>query len=123
MPVSFCFSFVYSAQPGNAPQSSFQEFTQLIRFSLKGKCLIVFDISLAVYEVKNYFLSLNGTFWNKCLDKRNGVEADGTVGERKIHCESTRTILETRLCSQSINNFNLPGTTKLLLYLLNSSNI
>ena len=109
-------------QPGNAPQSTFQEFTQLIRFSLKGECLIVFDISLAVYEVKNYFLNLNGTFWNKCLDKRTGVEADGAVGERKIHCESTRTVLEIRLCSQSINNFNLPGTTKLLLYLLNSSN-
>lgn len=46
------------------------------------------------------------------------MEADGTVGERKIHCESTRTVLETSLCSQSINNFNLHGITKLLLYLL-----
>ena len=82
-----------------------------------------FDISLAVYEVKNYFLNLNGTFWYKCLDERTGVEADSTVGERKIHCKSTRTVLETRLCSQSIKNFNLPGTTKFLLYLLNFSNV
>lgn len=73
--------------------------------------------------MKEKIINLNGTFWNKCLDERTGVEADGTVGERKIHCESTRTVLETSLCSQSVNNFNLHGITKLLLYLLNSASV
>ena len=42
LPISFCFSFASSRQSGDTAQSSFQEFTQLTRFSLKGKCLIVF---------------------------------------------------------------------------------
>ena len=104
LPISFCFSFVYRYTTRRYTTIKFsKQFAQLIRLYLKGKCFVVFDISLAAYEVKNYFLKLNGTLWNKCLNERTGVEAEGTVGEREIQCESTpRTILETRLCSQSI---------------------
>lgn len=128
LPISFCFSFVYRYATRRYTTIRFsKQFAQLIRLYLKEKCFVIFDISLAVYEVKNYFLKLNGTIWNKCLNERTGVEAEGTVGEREIQCESTpRTILETRLCSQSITiyyNFNLPGPTKFLLCLSNSPNI